>query len=292
MKLQKASLVEKDVQQILPKQAESDEHLIRLWLHGKSANTQEGYARDIRQFLDFVGKGLHQVILGDIQTYEITLGHLAHASRARKISAVKSLFSFAHRLGYLPYDIGAPAKVPPIKDTLAERILEKEEVQEILKYELDPRNHAIIRLLYISGMRVSELCGLRWRDVKPRNEGGQITVLGKGAKTRVVLLPPITFAEMMAFKGESHQDAPVFKSKKGGALSRVQIYRIVRTAAERAGLWQKVSPHWMRHAHASHSLDNGAPIHLVQATLGHASVGTTGRYTHVRPDESSAKYLE
>ncbi len=95
----------------------------------------------------------------------------------------------------------------------------------------------------------------------------------------------------MALQEDGEPDAPVFRSRKGGALSSSAVYRIVRQAAERTGLPAGVSPHWLRHAHASHALDRGAPIHLVQATLGHASVATTGRYLHARPNDSSARYL-
>ena len=77
----------------------------------------------------------------------------------------------------------------------------------------------------------------------------------------------------------------------GGALDARQVRRIVAAAARRAGVEGNVSPHWLRHAHASHALDRGAAIHLVQATLGHSSVATTGKYLHARPSESSSKYL-
>jgi site-specific recombinase XerD len=85
--------------------------------------------------------------------------------------------------------------------------------------------------------------------------------------------------------------APVFRSRQGGALYASQVHRIVKAAAARAGLAAEVSAHWLRNAHASHSLDRGAPIHLVQATLGHASVSTTGRYLHASPSDSSARYI-
>lgn len=90
---------------------------------------------------------------------------------------------------------------------------------------------------------------------------------------------------------EDGLDDPVFRSRKGGRLSTVQAWRLVREAAPRARIAAPVSPHWLRHAHASHALDRGAPIHLVQSTLGHASVATTGRYLHARPGDSSALYL-
>jgi integrase/recombinase XerD len=96
---------------------------------------------------------------------------------------------------------------------------------------------------------------------------------------------------LQQLRGEAGPDAPVFRSAKGGALDPSQVHRIVKAAAARAGLPAAVSAHWLRHAHASHALDRGAPIHLVQATLGHSSVATTGRYLHARPNDSSSRYL-
>jgi integrase/recombinase XerD len=150
--------------------------------------------------------------------------------------------------------------------------------------------------MYAAGLRVSEVCGLKWRDVQEREEGaGQINVYGKGGKTRVVLLSPETWVESFALKGscgDGGADDPVFASRKGkGHLHPSQVKRIIQAAAERAGIDAPVSPHWLRHAHASHALDRGAPIHLVQATLGHASVATTGKYLHARLEDSSARYL-
>jgi len=98
--------------------------------------------------------------------------------------------------------------------------------------------------------------------------------------------------QLLSIKGQAKAEDPIFGSRKGGGpLDVSQVRRIVYAAARKAGLEQRVSPHWMRHAHASHALDRSAPIHLVQATLGHASVATTGRYLHARPAESSSLYL-
>ena len=95
----------------------------------------------------------------------------------------------------------------------------------------------------------------------------------------------------MSLRGDAKDNAPVFRSRKGGHLDESQVWRIVRKAAERADIDKDVSCHWLRHAHASHALGRGAPIHLVQATLGHSSISTTGRYLHARPTESSGDYL-
>ena len=119
-----------------------------------------------------------------------------------------------------------------------------------------------------------------------------ITVFGKGGKTRTILLKSGMWQELLSIKGEAGTGDVLFRSRKGGgALDASQVRRIIYAAARRAGMHQKVSPHWMRHAHASHALDRRAPIHLVQTTLGHASVSTTGRYLHARPMESSSFYL-
>jgi site-specific recombinase XerD len=201
--------------------------------------------------------------------------------------------AFGHRIGYLPFDVGAPLQVPGRNNTLAERILSEAEVHRMLALEPEPRNQVLLRLLYAAGLRVSEACELKRRDLQARGEGGQVTVYGKGAKTRAVLLTKGTWEALAAIRPEeAAPDDPVFRSrKKADHLDPSQVMRIVRTAARRAGIAGNVSPHWLRHAHASHALNRGCPIHLVQATLGHASVATTGGYLHVRPTDSSTRYL-
>jgi len=119
-----------------------------------------------------------------------------------------------------------------------------------------------------------------------------LTIYGKGGKTRIVLLSPKMWKELLTLDEQRDPNTPIFKSrKKKGHLIPTQIHRIVRSAAKRAGMTKKVSPHWLRHAHASHALDRGAPIHLVQATLGHSSIATTGKYLHARPSDSSSNFI-
>jgi integrase/recombinase XerD len=124
-----------------------------------------------------------------------------------------------------------------------------------------------------------------------------VTVYGKGGKTRAIVISPKVWSEVLSLRGKAERDDPVFRSRersKDGSwhLSRKQVYRIVRVAGERAGIEGNVSPHWLRHSHASHSLEKGAPIHLVQQTLGHSSIAVTERYLHANPDDSSALYLD
>ncbi|MCJ2133399.1 tyrosine-type recombinase/integrase [Methylobacterium sp. J-026] len=282
--------------------------MIRLWLaRSASPHTRRNYVREAARFLAHVGKPLGSVRMGDLQEYIAGRpGSLAKV--ALTAAALKSLFTFAQEVGFLRFNIGAPVKVPPIKNTLAERIMAEADALLMIRQEAALQNRVLLTVLYGGGLRISEVCGLRWRDLTARDEAGQATVFGKGGKTRVVLLSAATWKMRTALREEASRrvgdlqvaddklasvsaDAPVFLSRKGGALDPSAVHRVMKAAAARAGLPGEVSAHWLRHAHASHSLDRGAPIHLVQATLGHASVATTGRYLHARPSESSARFL-
>jgi site-specific recombinase XerD len=273
-------------------QASSDDDMVALWLGNyRSPNTRARYAADASAFRAFTAKPLRHVNVRDIQEFAAGLTGLSDSTIAARLTGVKSLISLAHRLGYIPFDVGAPVQLPAIKDTLAERIMSEWDIQRMLGLERHPRNAAILRLLYSAGLRISELCGLRWRDLTARDDAGQLNVFGKGGKTRVILLPAPIWNRVAALQGNAGPDDAVFRSRQGGPLNRSQVHRIVKTAAKRAKLSGSVSAHYLRHSHASHALDRGAPVHVVQTTLGHASLTTTTRYSHARPGDSSARYL-
>jgi integrase/recombinase XerD len=275
-----------------PEHASSDDHLIELWLHGRSSHTQRAYRADVDRFRHRAGKGLARVTLADLQEFANTLGELLAASRYRCLSSIKLLLAFGHRIGYLPFDVGRVLRLPSVRNSLAERILPEADLHRMLSLEPDERNRVLLLLLYASGVRRGELAGLRWQDLQATSDGGQITVFGKGGKTRSVQLPVSVWKQLSKLRGVAEAHEPVFPSRKGGEpLTDSGIWRIVKAAARRADIEVPVSPHWLRHAHASHALDRGAPIHLVQATLGHASITTTGRYLHARPKESSSKLV-
>ncbi len=278
-------------------QANDDLHLISLWLKGKSDHSQEAYTRDVEQFVDFVDLPLSEIKLQHFWDWADHLKKLGAqpSTQARKLAAVKSLFSFGHRIGYLRFNVGVAITLPNIPDKLAERILLEEDIVAIVGQAHTLRNRVLLKLFYASGARVSELASVYWGALIPRkNRQGQISLLGKGNKLRTLMLPAPIWKDLMELKSESEfneSNHPVFRSRKGGSLSRQQIWRIVRDAARAAGFDKNISPHWLRHAHASHALDHGAPVHLVQESLGHRSLATTSKYTHARPDESSSKYL-
>ena len=273
----------------------NDAQLVHIWLSTKtSSETRRAYTGEIARFLAFAGKPLVQVTLSDLQIYAESLsqGGLKITSQNRALTTIKSLLSFGQETGYLPFNVGAAVKLRPSRDQLAQRILDESEVTRLIEAAPEGRDRVLLRLLYVSGVRAGELCGIKWRDALPRQEGGQITVFGKGGRTRTILLKPRDWQLLVSIKGSAGAVDPVFRSRNGGGhLDTSQVRRIVYAAAGKAGLEKKISPHWLRHAHASHALERSAPIHLVQATLGHASLSTTGRYLHARPTESSSLYL-
>jgi integrase/recombinase XerD len=285
--------------------ADAQRKLIQMWLHGKTESTVKAYQHYITKFLAFLGKPLKAVTLEDLYDFAESLVELAPNSQKIYLSAVKSLLSFAHKIGYIPFNVGSALKLKKTADTLNERLLSENEIQKMIwateeaeyRYgKQKQRDLLILRLIYVAGMRVSELVELTWFDVTPRGERGQITVTGKGEKTRTILLPQNIWADLIAFRGKAPDKAPLFPSRgggkgkapSGGHLDRTQINRIISAATLRAKINKKVSPHWLRHAHATHALEKGMNIGLVQKTLGHDNVSTTSRYLHARPDDSSA----
>lgn len=255
-----------------------------------------GKQQVITAVVDVCNLPLATISRPDLEAYAEHLAGLglAATTQQRRLNAVRSLLSFCHDIGAIPFNVGARLAMPDAEDKLSERILSKEEVHAMFAKTSKPRDRLILRILYYTGARVEELASLTWRNVnKAENGNGLVTLFGKRNKTRVVPIPAKVAKDLLATRGEAALDAPVFVSQKGGALDTSQVWRIVSEAAKRAEIIDKnVSPHWLRHAHASHALDKGAPATLVRDTLGHSSLAITSRYAHARPSESSAYYLE
>lgn len=277
--------------QVLPSQADSDEQLVALWLHGRPSNTVVAYRRDIDRLLAHTGKPLAATTLHDLQNFVDDLSG-SDNTRKRTINAVKSLLSFGQKVGYLAWNVGAALKAPKPKSTLAQRILTESDVHRMIAFTSRKRDRVLLTVLYASAARVSELCSLVWNDCQPNGSAGQVTLYGKGGKTRAVVVSKSTWQQLVSLRpaGAAGTD-PVFVSQKGGSLDESQVWRIVSAAAERAGIEGDVSPHWLRHSHASHAIDRGATVVLVRDTLGHSSLAVTSMYAHAKPTESSALHL-
>ena len=296
--------------------AANDEHFVTIWLDGlrTSPHTVRSYTRASSRFLSFLmtrGSTLRMAKVADLLAWQTALAadderrrptppgekYLMSAHTRQQLAAVKSLLAKGRVTGYLPFDVGAAVKLPPVRDVLAERLLTIEEVDAIFA-ATTPDEEPVVRLLYYLGCRVAELVQLRWQHVMRTPDGGvTVTVHGKGEKTRYVHLDPSEAKSLLLLQpaevGDDVGERYVFPSRRGGKhMHASSAWRLVHAAVVRSGIGRRASPHWFRHAHASHALDAGAPPHLVQQTLGHASLTTTTRYAHVRPGESSSKYLK
>lgn len=162
----------------LQPQAHSDSQLVEIWLHGRSPHTQRAYAADVSRFMSAAGQPLVSVTLAHLQNFADSLGNLAPASRYRILSdKIPAGLRPSHWIPALRRGPAAAAAGAPQPSGRPHRML---------SLEPDERNRAILTLLYASGVRVSELCGLSWRDFQANGDAAQITVFGKGAKTRAI----------------------------------------------------------------------------------------------------------
>jgi integrase/recombinase XerD len=276
--------------------ADPDRRLVELWLHGRPSSTIATYCRDVGRLVAFVHKPIGDITLADLQAFADGLERegLAIRTRARILAAVKSLLRFLHRAGAIPFDVGVALRAPKVVNDPSERALTRAEARRLIRAPRSPRDVAILHLLYAGGFRRAELCSLRWRSATLDEETGDafVSVVGKGSKLRTVRIPASVWALAAALRRpEEPDDAPIFRTRDDAPLTFDALADVVTRAARRAKIAKPVSPHWLRHAHASHALDAGAPISLVRDTLGHASIATTSLYLHSKPKDGSGKYL-
>lgn len=265
--------------------AASDDALIAMWLSGRPANTRRAYTKDVERFRCHVGKSLQHVTARDLIDYAESLARLKTSSQHRRLSSVKSLYSYAMALGYVRLDPAAALRLPKPVDNRASKLLSLEAVKAIIK-ATSGRDRLICRTLYLAGIREAELIALQASDVNQTTTGYSLTVTGKGDKLRHIAILPALAVDLVAHR----ESGVLFRSVRDNPLSASDIYRIVRIAGERAGY--RATPHLLRHAHASHALDNGAPLPLVRDSLGHGSIATTSVYVHARPSDGAGLYLD
>lgn len=272
-------------------QSSTDEKLIAMWLHNRPSRTTEIYQKAVDKFAEFVQKPLQVVILEDLQGYASHLSGkgLKESTIKLELNAVKSLFTFATKLNYIRFNVAAALRIPKAESSLSNRILKQSQVLKLINGAAVGRDRTLLKLIYATGMRVSEVCRLKWCDFAEREDGEvQVTILGKGNKMRVVIVPASVWVDLEMLKGDNEM---LFVSVRGEGLDRTMVHRIIKAAAKDSGVNPKVSTHWVRHCHASHALQKGASIALVRDSLGHSSVAITDRYLHSVPSDSSGNYL-
>jgi site-specific recombinase XerD len=269
------------------------------WLSGRAAATRRAYAGDVSAFAEWVARaGVTSPEAVDrlqLRRYLASLGtrRLARATIARKAAALRAYFAWLVRQGRLGLDPARSLQAPSGGGRLP-RVLSEGEVTALVEDEgasvWDQRDRAVLELLYAAGLRVSELCGLDRDDVDLA--GRWVTVLGKGGKQRRVPVHD-TAASALAdwFAGGRDQlDGPpeaVFVNRRGNRLGPRDVRRIVDRRAT-----TPTHPHALRHTYATHLLDGGADLRVVQELLGHASLATTQVYTHVSKERLRSVYGE
>ncbi len=271
-----------------------------------SENTIEAYLNDIKKLFSFLmdeGVSLRDIKLKDLQHFSNQLHTLGiHArSQARILSGIKSFFNFLLLESYIEADPSELLESPKIGFKIPE-ILSVEEIDDMiatidLSSNEGQRNRAIIETLYSCGLRVSELTGLKISELYL--EENFIRVTGKGSKQRLVPISDRAIHEIKLYfyhrneldvKKES-QDI-LFLNRRGRQLTRNMIFIIIQNAAEAAGIDKKVSPHTLRHSFATHLLEGGANLRVIQSMLGHESIATTEIYTHVDRERLRSEIIE
>ncbi|MBS0651145.1 MAG: site-specific tyrosine recombinase XerD [Verrucomicrobia bacterium] len=260
---------------------------------GLSSNTVAAYRRDLEMFFELLkGRGkqaLEEVGEGDVIAFlaQLKSEHYASSSVCRSLVAVKVFFRFLKREKLIATDPTANLDSPKLWQLIPE-VLTYEEVDALLKCPdpADPmgaRDRAVFEVIYASGLRVSEVCGLNLFDISENT----VRVKGKGGKERIV---PIAQAAIDAvdhylihFRNAQpdQKEAPLFVTSKGKRIDRTLIWQRIKLYGKKAGIGKPLSPHTLRHSFATHLLENGADLRVIQEMLGHASVATTDRYTHI-----------
>ena len=263
---------------------------------GLSVNTVAAYQRDLAKFNVFVQKRkltLVGVSRDDLVDFLAGLyrGKLESRTVARHLVTLRNFFRFAQIQELIPADPSLNLESPKIRRTLP-GYLRLEEVERLLaqpdaKTALGLRDRAMLEVLYSTGLRVSELIGLRVMDLDTRV--GCIRCIGKGDKERIVpagrkavgLVEKYLHDARPKLLGKGVASPALFVNRRGVALSRVGVWKILSAYGRRAGLRVALTPHMLRHSFATHLLERGADLRSVQLMLGHADISTTQIYTHV-----------
>ena len=262
---------------------------------GLSANTLSNYRRDLDRYLDWLeDAGRHSltdVATADVEAYvaDLRRSGLAASSAGRALVVARGLHKFAVQEGSVDVDVAADVS-PPATGRHLPDTLSIDEVTQLLDAipttdPLDLRDKALLELLYGTGARISEIMSLVVDDLTDCD--GILRITGKGDKQRLV---PVGTKAITATEDYLVRARPVFARGKthalllntrGGPLSRQSAWAVLKNAAARAGLDKDISPHTLRHSYATHLLEGGADVRVVQELLGHSSVTTTQIYTHV-----------
>jgi len=260
---------------------------------GLSGETYRAYINDLEDMLVFM-RERGALDKRAVRAYMLHMhNQFARASINRKLSAIKGFFDYALREGVLEVNPFAHVRSLKKAEELP-RFMTPEEVIDLIEATDKLRDQAILELLYSTGIRVGEIEGMQCADVDPVS--GFIRVLGKGSKQRMVPVGAHALAAIAAYLRQRgitdpiYVREPLFLNKNGTRLSARSIRRIIARWSQEVAIARRVSPHVIRHSFATHLLDAGADLRSIQEMLGHASLSTTQRYTHLTVDKLMEVY--
>jgi integrase/recombinase XerD len=273
-----------------------------------SPGSEKTYLTDLREFMAFINKPLSDIGYVELDQYQRMVEEkYTKATARKKITLVRGLLKYGVENHFFERDLRSNLRLPKIeKRARVERKLTYEEVQRILdEVRGNPLKHPVIAFLLLTGVRVSELCNLKWGDVQPGLKGHlSIRVIGKGNKERRVrlrqdlyglILQHRNFFRLCMTLGEKPEQ-PLFVNSTLNPLNKRTVQYMIARVAKRAGVKkykngdfeeQKISPHWLRHSAATFALDGGANLHEVQTMLGHSDISITQVYLHDLQDEKA-----
>lgn len=271
-----------------------------------SPHTIKAYNSDIKNFIHYSGNNFCNFNYKNIRAYlmEIQNKKYSRTTVSRKIAAVKTFYRYLYREKLVKINpainIKAPKKTKNLPEFLSETEAQLLMEQIELKTPSTIRDRTILEVLYATGMRNTELCNLNLEHIN--FEEDEIKVFGKGSKERIVLISRrakdflqkyITQTRpLLAKNNNTCPTDPVFINNNGYRILQRSIHRVIKEAAQKAGLNKKVSPHTLRHTFATRLLEKGADLRIVQELLGHASISNTQVYTHVSTERLKQTYLK
>jgi integrase/recombinase XerD len=276
-----------------------------LWLNdGLARNTLESYRRDLAQFAAWLRAGEDKALIEanpeDLHrhlAWQVESKHAKPRTTGRMVSSLRRFFQFALREGWRQDDPTVDLDSPKLPRSLPKSLSERE-VEQLLAAPdcttaLGLRDRAMLETLYASGLRVSELVGLKTLQVSL--DMGVVRVMGKGSKERLTPLGEEAIDWIVRYQREAraellgaHRSDALFVTSRGGPMTRQSFWSVVGRYARIADIRQTISPHTLRHAFATHLLNHGADLRVVQLLLGHADISTTQIYTHVARERLKA----